>query len=122
MSLNRYTVLALLCASLGCDSNVNGANGDGGLGGDAHDMGLLVMPDPANLDLNAGGPPVTQTFTAIAHLPGGDMDVSNLAAWSIDDTGMGSMPNKTFTSVTNRGGSTLVHAVFHPAGSTATLT
>jgi hypothetical protein len=79
-------------------------------------MGLLVTPDPANLDLNAGGPPVTQTFTAIAHLPGGDMDVSNLAAWSIDDTGMGSMPNKTFTSVTNRGGSTLVHAVFHPVG------
>jgi hypothetical protein len=84
-------------------------------------MGLLVMPDPANLDLNAGGPAVTQTFTAIAHLPGGDMDVSNLAAWSIDDTGMGSMPNATFTSVTNRGGTTLVHAVFHPAGSTATL-
>src|SRR5437870_1068053 len=103
MSLSRYTVLALLCASLGCDSEVTGAPGDGGAGsggGDAHDMGLLVMPDPANLDLNAGGPPVTQTFTAIAHLPGGDMDVSNLSAWSIDDTGLGSMPNKTFTSGT----------------------
>src|SRR5262249_58314301 len=69
----------------------------------------------------AAGPPVTKTFTAIAHLPGGDMDVSNLSAWSIDDPGMGSMPNKTFTSVTTRGGTTLVHATFHPAGSTATL-
>src|SRR5262249_13280162 len=98
MSLSRYTVLALICVALGCDSSVSGGNGDGGPGGDAHDMGLLVLPDPANLDLNAGGPPVTQTFMAIAHLPGGDMDVSNLAAWSIDDTGMGSMPNKTFTS------------------------
>ncbi|HJZ87608.1 MAG TPA: hypothetical protein VKN99_20680 [Polyangia bacterium] len=110
---------------IGCDQSIT-ASGDGGAGsgggnGDAHDMGLSVTPDPANLDLNAGGPPVTQTFTATAHLPGGDMDVSNLSAWSIDDPGMGSLPNKTFTSVITRGGTTFVHAMFTPAGSTRVL-
>jgi hypothetical protein len=123
-SPSRSTVLISLAVAAigvwaaGCGSHHNGNTDDGGPLDANHNMGITVTPDPANLDLTAGGPAVTQTFIATAHLPGGDQDVSASATWSIDDAGMGAMNGATFTSVTDRGGSTLVHAVYMDGGTT----
>ena len=51
MLLRHFVVMAFFGAlgGGGCDQTISGA-GDGGIG-DAHDMGLLVLPDPASLQV-----------------------------------------------------------------------
>src|SRR5579859_7591824 len=83
---------------------------------------ITITPNPAILSVTSGLSPAQVTFTAVAHLASGDVPVSSSSFWYIDDFGMGSMSGPTFTSVTNRGGTTLVHATYAGAGTTSPIT
>jgi hypothetical protein len=113
-SLGVVMVLCLACPPCGCGSNVIRGNADGGSdgGGDGAVAALVITPDPADLEVAAGGPPATQVFTATATVGGSERDVSAEATWSIDDAALGAMSGRTFSSVTTRGGTTLVRATW----------
>jgi hypothetical protein len=116
-------LLGLLLFVPACHEDVSLDSNDGGVGGaDAHDQGLLVTPDPAALDVDQGGPAAMQSFTAIAHLPGGDQDVSDVATWTLADPNVGTLFGKLFMSRTDHGGTTTVQASYTTGGHTYTGT
>ena len=115
-----WVVAGLLVCGPGCSCSNTVTRGDLDGGGDGAGDGttaeLVITPNPADLEVVAGGPPTTQVFTATAHLRGSDQDVSAAATWSIDDGNLGAMAGATFTSVVTRGGSTVVRAAYTPPG------
>jgi len=120
-----WLVLVGVCSvGNGCSCSHNGANnGDGG-GGD--DMAvpiaggdINIMPADVTLDITPGGTAQTQAYTA--KLVNGGMDVTSQAAWSVDDTSLGSFSGNTFTSTVDHGGTTLVHASYNGLSGFATL-
>ena len=82
---------------------------------------ITVSPASVTLQVTAGGAPVNQAFTATAHLPSGDVDVTNTAFWSLDDYNLGDVINGYYTSITSHGGMTLVHARWTPPGAAQPL-
>src|SRR5512135_952708 len=98
----------------GCSCEHDGVAGDGGLdmavnpdaiaGGD-----LVIMPKDVTLDLQSGGAPPSQAYTA-ATLAGAD--VTAMTTFSVDDTSLGSFNGATFTASGAHGGTTYVRGNF----------
>ena len=97
----------------GCSCEHNGGvAGDGGLdmavnpdaisGGD-----LVIMPKDVMLDLQAGGAPPSQAYTATA-LSGAD--VTAMTTFTVDDASLGGFNGATFTASGAHGGTTYVRA------------
>ncbi|MCA1663465.1 MAG: hypothetical protein LC659_04215, partial [Myxococcales bacterium] len=109
----------------GCSCNHAGAhNGDGGdldmsvnpdaiAGGD-----LVIMPSDVTLDLQAGGAPPAQAYTAKT-LAGAD--VTSMTTFTVDDTTLGSFGGATFTASGAHGGTTFVRAAFQGMSGYATV-
>jgi hypothetical protein len=128
MAMSRWAlfavmVLASVSPGCSCSKTPTAGSGDGGSPGDGaivDDGGRLAMlvitPDPATVDVTAGGAPAQQVFTATATVGGHASDVSAQSVWSIDDAALGAMSGATFTSGTTRGGATIVRAVYTTGG------
>ena len=137
-----WLVLGLMVAfgatpGCSCDNN-GGAGGDSGVGPDAsanndqsaggQDLSenpdaisggdIIIMPADATLDLQQGGPAQTQAYTAKTKA---GMDVTAMAAFTVDDTSLGTFSGSTFTSNTTHGGSSLVHATYNGLTGYATI-
>ena len=110
----------------GCSCHHNAGNGTDGGGGPGADMSvpisggdIYIMPPDATLDITPGGAAQTQTYTA--KLVSNGQDVTTQAAWSVDDTSLGSFSGNTFSSTVDHGGTTLVHATYNGLTGFATL-
>ena len=117
-------VVAVASVGNGCSCSHNAGQGSDGGGGD--DMAapisggdIAIMPADVTLDITPGGAAQTQLYTA--KLVQGGMDISAGAAWSVDDTSLGSFSGNTFTSTVDHGGTTYVRATYNGLSGFATL-
>jgi hypothetical protein len=116
----------------GCTCSHNAAKGSGqdmsagggGAGGSHGDMSMpisggaiMIMPANATIDIDAGGPTGSQTYTAKL----GSQDVTGMATWTVDDTTLGSFGANVFTTSGAHGGTTYVRASVNGQTGFATL-
>src|SRR3954469_14229897 len=115
-------VLAVGSVGNGCSCSHNAGNsGDGG--GDDMSVAIAggdinIMPPDVTLDITPGGAAATQAYTATDK---SGHDITAQAAWSVDDTSLGSFAGNTFTSNVDHGGTTLVHATNNGLSGFATV-
>jgi hypothetical protein len=114
--------LLVVASTNGCSCSHNGAKTDDG-GGDNADMtalsggDIMITPADATIDITPMGPAGTQAYTAMLN----GQDISAQATWTVDDMTLGSFSGNTFTSNTDHGGSTRVHADYNGQTGFATL-
>lgn len=115
-------IFSALCISSGCHRGQTGVSGgdSGGTNDSSILSGLTITPNPAQLEVTAGGPPATQAFTA--RITNTGEDVTTQASWNLSDGTIGSMSGNTFTSVVTRGGTTSVNAGYSGEGTSGFIT
>src|SRR5581483_3129762 len=125
MRLRQILAAALLALGFGVpgctcsNAGTNHLNGDAGVNFDALMAGLTVTPAEVTLDLNAGGPAVTQQYKAVTQ---SGQDVTGQAIWVLDDPTVGTISaTGLFTSTTSHGGTTNVKAAFNDLYGSAVL-
>src|SRR4029079_14290927 len=98
----------------------SGSNVDGGAdlaviisGGD-----LVITPAEVTLDVTSGGASATQVYVAKTM---SGVDVSAMAAWTVDDPSLGSFGGATFAANTIHGGTTYVRASWQGMSGFATI-
>ncbi len=84
---------------------------------------ITVDPTDVTLDMTAGSPPQTASFTVTFHGPKSDSDVTALSTYALTDMTLGVMNGNVFTTGTDHGGSTiLVIGYTPPTGPPASTT
>ncbi|HEY7955363.1 MAG TPA: hypothetical protein VII38_08720 [Polyangia bacterium] len=117
--MRNLTFIALLGWSLiGCGPSSGtggkhdlGPGGDGGTGGPIPGLMSIDIAPPMVALTVSNMTAATADFTATGHfMDGHTADITAALSWSLADGGIGSMDHGHFTSVTNRGGKTVVEA------------
>ena len=127
MRVIRVWLLVVAVGSIGNGCSCEHAAGNGGDGGEL-DMSInpdaiaggdiVIMPKDVTLDLQAGGTPPSQAYTAQT-LAG--MDVTAMTTFTVDDATLGTFNGATFIASGTHGGSTFVRGNFQGMTGYATL-
>src|SRR5262245_17017681 len=119
---DRRALLVFVALVVGCGPSGKGGDDDDDMGIDAGEGApgtLRISPGDVILDVT-GGVAATQTYTAVFTDDGGDEhEVTAQTDFAVDDTRLGEFDGFTFTSATDRGGSTTVRGSYQSAHASA---
>ncbi len=104
--------LCILTISCGPGAKLDGDGGGGGDGANANGQ-LVITPMDADLSITGGVAAVQDYKAIIKHADSSETDVTADTTFSIQDPTLGSFAGHTFTSVTDRGGHSNIHASAH---------